>query len=211
MTTWTATIWADDIQPVSHRELGLARLLWQYRGSQPRLQGLLGAFLDGLQSLEDLAFEVLAGRWPLTAIGAQLDTLGKIVAQPRGDLLDDPYRLMILGRIFVNLHDGRVEDFIELLSIIGVTDPVAIYEWHPAGLEISATGLDYQDVTGDLVFAMKGGGVRLHFVSSTYDEDELFTTSDTLGSDQLDSSRGLRSLPGVTPVTGGRFPDLRTS
>ena len=210
MTTWTATLWLDDIQPVYHRELGLGRLLAQYRGDQPRLQGALGAFLDGLQSIEDVAFEVLVGRWPLTAVGVQLDNLGGIVGQLRGDLTDDEYRVFILGRIFVNKATGTIPDFVELLPILGC-GPSELRDMYPAALEVSATECDYPDQVWELLHTMKAAGVQLHFLHSAYLENELFTTSSTLGADELDAARGLRSLPGVLPVTGGRFMDLVTS
>jgi len=205
-TTWTATLWYDDIEPVDHSALGLARLIWQYRGDQPRVQAWLEAFLDQVDSVEGMAFDVYTGLWPLTAVGAQLTTLGKIVGQPRGTLVDDEYRIFILGRIFVNRGDGQLPQFYELLEILGVTEDIRAYEFRPAALEISSSQIDYPDTVGDLLGDLSAGGVTLDFVHSVSLDADIFETADTLGADQLDVARGLENLAGTT---GGRLPGHR--
>jgi len=194
---WTATLWLDDISQETHSATGLARLIWQYRGDQPRMQAWLEAFLDQVQSVEDVAFACLTDVWPLTAEGDQLDVIGNIVVQPRGELTDDPYRLAILGRIFVNLGDGQLPQFYELLDILGLLEDARAYDFWPAAVEVSAVLVEYPDVVGDLVGDLGPGGVLLFFVHSDVADDETFQTSATLGADDIDADTGLG--PRTTP------------
>jgi len=203
---WTATMWLDDITPEDHSELGVNRLIWQYRGDQPRLQAFLHAHLDQLQSVEDVAFDVLVGMWPLTAVGEQLDILGRIVGQDRGELVDDAYRLYILGRIFVNRGDGQLPQFIELMEILGLETGLSIREYWPACIEVNAVSITYPDVVGDLVGDLTAAGVLCHFVHSDVAQSDTFQTSAVLGTEDTDADTGLAAVGGAV---GGQLAGLR--
>ena len=204
MATWTATLWLDDLQVEDHEAVGQGRMVWQFRdyGPNPRLQAFLAAMLTQVQSLEDVTFEVLVGIWPLTAIGAQLDVLGKIVGQPRGELTDDEYRIMILGRIFVNKADGQMPQFLELLEIIGLLTDVQVYEEVPAAFVVSIVSSDYPLVEFDLIGGMKPAGVAMTFVYSRYASDDTFQASGTYATEEYDSATGAGSV--YDAATGGR-------
>jgi hypothetical protein len=200
--TWTATLWFDDIATVDHPATGLARLIWQYRVDQPRIQAFLRILLDQLQLIEDVTYDVLVGIWPLTAVGAQLDTLGEIVMQDRGPLADEEYRLFILGRIFVNHMDGRRPEFYDLLEILGVTEQIYADETPPAYLRIDCTKCSYGKLIGELVRDGKPGGVDLLWVYNDELEEDSFAFSSTPGSDEVDVSGGFANVAGTT---GGKF------
>ena len=71
------------IPPKSDAEERMAsRLLLQLRSS-PVLRQVLGAFAAELQALLDAEWDVLRLRAPADAVGGELDTLGRIVGQPR--------------------------------------------------------------------------------------------------------------------------------
>jgi hypothetical protein len=200
--TWTATLWLDDLQPDDHEALGLARLLWQYRGDQPRLQAFLRSMLADLASLEGVTFETLVEIWPLTAVGVQLDTLGRIVRQERGEMSDDEYRLAILGRIYVNHADGQPWQFYELLEILGITDGITLTELPPAAWRLTATGVPYPLVTWDLIDDMRAGGVRGVFVYSREVIRDTFIYSSTYGAAEYSATAGAGSA--YAPLVGGK-------
>lgn len=204
MATWTATLWLDDIQTVEHSELGLARLIKQYRDDRPRLQGELEAYLESLQSIEDVSIDVMCNRWPLTAVGVQLDILGKIVGQERGEYTDDQYRLWILARILVNRANGRIEELIDILEALDVTD-IKVKEYYPAGVMISVAGTPYGQDMGVLINEAKPGGVQLHWVYTDLDDDDALQMSATLGASDSDADSGLASLGGPPYTSGGYF------
>jgi len=207
--TWTATMWYDDVEPVTHATLGLARMLWQYR-DKPRMQGFLTAFLNDCQSLEDVTLQVLTGRWPLTAIGVQLDVLGRIVGQERGELTDDQYRLYILARILVNKGNGRVEEIIDILEILGVTEAIYVDEG-TAELRVDISGQADGNLIGDLVNDARGGGIRLDWRWNEQTESACFAMGDTLGADETNATGGFGDLTGATQTTGGYFSGSTTS
>jgi hypothetical protein len=151
---------------------------------------------------------VLTGVWPLTAVGVQLDTLGRIVGQTRQGLADAAYRLFIVGRIFVNKADGRWPEFFELLDILGYTETMAGYEYWPAAFELASTSVDYPTQAGDLLFDMKPAGVVLHWVNTGYADTDVFKCSSQLGVDETDADEGTENLIGTT---GGRLPSMRWS
>ena len=200
---WTAVLWQDDIDKVEHTQLGLARLVWQYRGSQSRVQGLLETYLDGLQMIEDTAYDVHVGRWPLTAIGEQLDVIGRVVGQPRNGLIDDQYRLLILGRILVNRSNGTIPEAFAILAAVGVTETIHAAVFHPDEVELSITGVEYGNIIGELMQDWMSGGFRLHWVWSDEKEADTFAFSDTLGADEINASGGFGDIGGVLQTTGG--------
>lgn len=204
--SWTATFWYDDIAEVDHAAEGDTRLL-AYLAAKPRMQAFLSALLAPVDSLEGLAIDVLVGCSIWTAVGVQLDTLGRIVRQLRGELTDAEYRLAILGRIFVNRGDGTLPQFAELLELLEVPT-VTTYEFWPACAEVNAAGVVHPTVVGDLVFDLKGGGVALRFVRSTYPEGEVFSTASTPGADEADANRGFSNPAGTS---GGRLSYVRWS
>lgn len=205
-------MWLDDIASVDHVSTGLARLIWQYRGDQPRIQAFLESLLDEVQSIEDAAYQVLTGIWPRTAIGDQLDVLGKIVGQKRYGLVDEAYRVFILGRIYVNVSDGKLPQYLYLISDILNYQPVQAYEakwhqqWPSAALRIAVAGVTYPDPMVDLLFDLKGGGIYLEVVYSERAEGTIFQTSSLVGTDEVSTTEGTTNLAGAT---GGYLSSMR--
>jgi hypothetical protein len=200
--TWTAVLWADDIEDFDHETLGQARLIWQYRGDQPRVQAWLATFLAQLQSIEDVSLEVLVGRWPLTAIGAQLDDLGKIVGQDRLGMTDDQYRLFILARILINRGNGRIEEINDILAILGAP-VINSVEFFPAELRFSIAGIAEGSLIGSLIGEAKAGGVTLRWVWSDEAEEDTFQMAATIGADDTNVKSGFGDLTEATQTTGG--------
>ncbi len=203
ITTWTATLWTDDIPAEDHRTLALARLIWEYRGDQPRVQGMLDALLEQVQNLEDVGIEMLTGRWPLTAEGVQLDLLGRIVREARGSLTDSEYRLMILLRILVNRSDGTLEQLEEIIETAGPSGSMQIDESHPCGLVISVAGATLGWLLGEMVADAVSAGAACHWSWTGHDDADAFAIGDTLGSDESNIDGGFGDLTGATQASGG--------
>lgn len=204
VATWDITLWLDDVETFDYGDHGLARLLWQYRGSQPRMQAFLDALLDSFQSLENVAFEVLANRWPLTAEGDQLDVVGKIVGQARGERTDDQYRLYIIAKILINKSKGRLANITEILDLMGYPT-IEVIEHYPAELLVSVAGADYGEDIGPFVKLASPAGVAFRWTFSDEDAGDTFQFANTLGADDTDSSSGFGDLGEATQTTGGYF------
>lgn len=78
------------------------------------------------QSIENMLQQLLTERSIDTAVGAQLDVIGRIVGQTRGGLDDDTYRRYCRARIATSKANGVFENLITVGDLI-VYDNSAIY------------------------------------------------------------------------------------
>lgn len=108
----------------NHLELATARLISQFRDPKPVLHGMIKSYVDQLQELEDVLWDVINHRLldpaPGESVGAegvQIDVLGKIVGQPRLGLSDEAYIAAIKLRIRVNRSRGSSVDILEILRL----------------------------------------------------------------------------------------------
>ena len=194
MATWSFTTWSDDIPTVDHVAYGQARILQQYIKS-PRLLSFLEACLDMVQDAEDLAYQMLALRSIYTAVGVQLDTVGKILGYGRPDIFgsSDPlYRLWLIARTMANRSNGRIEELNSLLSFVGVED-IAILECFPAGMEAHGYNIEYVDAVADNLSKAKGAGIALQFIYSVEPKADTFHYSSTYGVAETSATYGYGS------------------
>jgi len=193
IATWDATLWLGSvIDRVEHETQGLARLLRQYV-DRPRVEGFLSAYLEQVQSLDDLAIEVMTQVWPLTAIGAQIDVLGKIVGRARGGMLDDEYRLWVLAKIFINRSNGRIEEFYDVLDILGFTGHI-IREAYPCLVVVELYEAIAPSTVFDLLDTARAAGARLDLVYSTTTRAATFRASSIYGGDDTTAANGAGSV-----------------
>jgi len=186
---------------------GVDHLIAQYGPNAPRVEAFLRAFLDEQASIDNVVMKNLAGIWPATAVGYQLDLVGKIVGQERGELDDGPYRVLVSGKIFVNKADSQRPQYLVLLvDILGLTEPVVVYEWYPAHLRIVTTLTEYPLQIWELLRTMATAGVDFEYMFSTLTYAHVFTTSSEYGTDVVDANRGTANYTGTT---GGRLADIR--
>lgn len=173
-------------------EEGLARLLGQYQG-KPILEGLLSAFLEQLQLTEDMLFQLLEARLPAdsddTITGVHLDTLGRLLGQPRNGRSDAEYLKWLRARILVNRSSGTPD---EMLSICVIVLPsgtgLLLVEGEDAELSISIT----QVVENALELAAildeaKPAAVRFNLLWYQDEDSFQFTTS---GTTETDADKG---------------------
>jgi hypothetical protein len=85
------------------------------------------------QSLDNALQQLLTERSIDTAVGAQLDVIGRIVGQPRNGLDDETYRRYCRARISTNRATGITEDLITVTSLI-VYDDDGYYEVDTQGI-----------------------------------------------------------------------------
>lgn len=123
------------VRKSTHVEDALARLAQQLKG-KPGVEGLLSAFVQQVQELEDAVFSILDTSGIETAYGAQLDRLGAIVGQPRGGDNDTDYRAAIKTRILINGSSGTIEELIAITTeLLGIIE-IEIRESYPGEFEL---------------------------------------------------------------------------
>lgn len=88
---------------------------------------LVATLATPFQSLEAALQQLLTERSIDTAVGAQLDVIGRIVGQPRNGLDDDTYRRYCRARIATNKSNGTIENLITVTDLV-VYDDDATYK-----------------------------------------------------------------------------------
>ncbi len=126
----------------------------------------------GVQPIENALQALLLDRQVDTAIGAQLDVIGKIVGQARASLDDDTYRRYIRARITTNRADGVIEDLIKISDLVVFVD-AATYQVDNQGVAAVvlrilgiATSEDLANVVIDFLNDAISAGVRVILESS---------------------------------------------
>lgn len=104
-------------QITDHVQRGLAKRISQYL-EKPLLERWIAIYLKQVQLFEDALWGVLISRSVDTAVGVNLDALGRIVGQPRRGQTDDQYRIYIRAKIIVNLSRGRWPELWDLARLL---------------------------------------------------------------------------------------------
>ncbi len=149
-----------------HTALALARLCQQFR-DKPNIIALVTAFAERYQDVEDVFQDLLTERDVYSAIGVQLDVIGRIVGMPRNGLVDADYRRYIFAQIATNNSDGLVEDLIAVSQLVlaDATAYVEIKNQGVAGVAVRVGVITVNDVLAnillDFLLRTRLAGVRL--------------------------------------------------
>lgn len=150
-----------------HVNQALARLHEQHKG-KTNIEALLTALTSPIQDIEAAMIQLLLERTIDTAIGVQLDVIGKIVGQPRNGLSDDDYRRHVRARIATSNSKARVADLI-VVSRLVLDDPTTAIEVDQTGAAAVVTRLAGTLVTDtvagflmDFLRDTAAAGVRIH-------------------------------------------------
>ena len=165
--------------------------------------GLSTAYLDQVQQIEDVFFEILNGYSLDDAIGQQLDNLGKTIGYSRpGGLSDTGYRADLRAWIQWLLSQGEINRLLFILKALTDSTVVTLHEAFPGAAVMTFDGVIYDaadpdnPVVGDgmnLADKMEkaaAAGVRLDVV---YDPAGSFTWDDL--TDTWDAGLWAVSLP----------------
>jgi hypothetical protein len=146
-------------------EIALSRLPEQFKG-RPNIEALIRAVVASFDEFDVEARRLLVERTLDTAVGAQLDVIGRIVGQPRNGLSDDDFRRFCRARVRANRSKGTVSDILRVTRLV-VNDPDARFTLQLTGIAAYILRIEDIVVPDDLaaiVFsflkAVTSGGVR---------------------------------------------------
>jgi hypothetical protein len=162
----------------NHVEQGLARLLRQFK-DKPRIRGWAKSYLKQCQLLEDAIYDVMIYRMIDNAVGEQLNVIGRIVGEPRGNnTVDADYKVFLRARVRINRSQGTTGDVLAVLAIVSKT-PVYFAEFAPACLFIESLSVPDRDpvVIYTALHATKAAGVKLTYVVPTSETKALVPMS----------------------------------
>lgn len=132
------------------------------------IEKLLAILMRPIQRVENVLIDMKLKRDINTAVGAQLDIIGRIVGQPRnGESDDEVYRRFCRARVLVNKSSGVPEELIKI-AIVAVDDDSLVVIVRPsvnASIEIDVTSIPISESTARilaiLLVAAVSAGVRL--------------------------------------------------
>ncbi len=215
----------------NHIQQALARAMQQYQsistqytinyplsGVQLEVSGwtgLLCAFVDQIQQLENTCFDVNNGRQlyngtTTPAVGAQLDGLGQIVGLNRNGLSDQEYILFLFGTIAANFSKATYLDIFNTASYLFGTTQVFIQDYAPQSVAIEVAGSQLpSNLNAQAVAILKtvpAGGVGILFVAQTSQANAFRSSSAVYATPNVNNiNNGYGSI--VNPVTypGGAY------
>jgi hypothetical protein len=192
----------DPVLKTTHVTDGLKRLLWQFR-DQPNIRAIVQSYLEEIQELEDVLYSLIVERYVQTAVGVQLDGIGRVVGEPRQNRTDTDYRVAVIGRIARNKAHSRIEDILALFLLLLPTHTFELIEGITAEFilriveALVPTTHPSPEVLAAQLHDAKGGGIHVTLIWSEYPESNTFTTAD--GSVlQADTLRGTADAPPST-------------
>ena len=125
-------------------ERGLVRLASQFQ-DKPVIESFLKVYLEKLEEVEQGFLQLLNERGISSAIGNQLDLIGKIVGESRLGRDDETYRSALYLRIFINNSEGTPEDVLSALKLITQATYVNMWEHYPASVHLLTNGTSIPD------------------------------------------------------------------
>lgn len=177
---------SEPVQSVDHtklQELLLEQFKYRRDGTASNISGMIGMVAAELNLTEQAMQELLTAFDITTAVGDQLDLLGKIFGASRGALSDVDYRVAIRTAATTSLS-GTSEQFIGYIrSLIGGSSPIRLVMTYPAKVYVYT---DAGPITGITQAAAQAGapaGVGVIF--GDFRCDDTFTLRETDDGQQL--------------------------
>ncbi len=144
------------------------------------IKKLLRALAAPFQDMEDTLQQLLTERAVNTAIGAQLDAVGKLVGRARNGLDDDTYRRYIRAQIQSNRSEGLVEEMLLITELV-VFDDAATYVLDNQGIaafviRVENVTVSFEVAAVAISFLRKSvsAGVRVILETNDSTDDDAF-------------------------------------
>lgn len=189
-------------QILTHVSDAIGRLIQQYKG-KPKIEGVITAFVEQIQELEDRTFDLFTLRALAIATGEQLDRFGEIVVQDREGFDDDFYRILLQTKIGINISNGEPQAVINTIKLLTQATLVHYQNLGDASIGLSVNteiAADMVDFIFENMEKVIMAGVRIDFISC-FDPDESFSFDGT-------GPIGLGFSSTAAPLTGGKFAFL---
>ncbi len=161
----------------THAASAVDLLLEQFKG-MPLVEGYVTAYANRCQELENAIWDVLTASDLDIATNAQLNGIGALVGEGRGNRTDAEYRAAIRVRILINRCNGRHSEMLRILMLyLGASSgdgSLRLKQTAPCALSLQV--LTVPSVPDDLrtkVYAIKPAGVNLDGAYAT-DADQSY-------------------------------------
>lgn len=171
---------------MDHQTRAFRRLPEQFK-KKPKIVALLRALVGPCTALEFALQCLLTLRSVNTAVGAQLDVIGKLVGRPRNGVSDDDvYRRYIRAQIAANNSDGLIDQILTIAELV-IYDDDARLRFRNEGIAAYVLVVDdvpvHPDVAKVLLTMLRratAAGVRGMLHTNAGPPEEAFEVSGSL-------------------------------
>lgn len=156
-------------------------ILPQFKNS-PRLKEFVKALVKPAQDSLDGINQINNAYDLRTAVGQQLDTIGKLLNTARNNRSDEDYRATLKGRVLVNNATGSASNFISLLKLALGDIRFQVTEQFPATVRVfiySPQNIIDEQLVNDIVPV----GVQGIFSQNPYIDKTVFEFGEVSGVD----------------------------
>lgn len=173
------------------------------------LRAWMDDYIESVQDVEDVFYQLWSMRGIDAATGAQLDALGVIVGAERNGLDDTDYRIRIRIRIRTNLSSGLDSDISDVFSLLlGANPPITVIEYFPAGFVVWLSEYIAYSTAATLASILtdtRSAGVNAQLAYLTTTAALSFSFSSNPDVTESSTSQGLAD---DAQTTGGMFADV---
>lgn len=107
---------------------------------KPHMAAIMNAIASELQELSDAIYDVMTEIDVNSAVGAQLDLLGKIYGRSRDGYGDEAYRSLLKMQIGINVSNGTINPMIAIIKSVTDSTKVDMFEDYPAAVSAVVNG-----------------------------------------------------------------------
>jgi len=166
---------------------------------ETNITGVVKSLVSPLQEISDTSYQVAGAYDVRTAVGVQLDSVGKLLNVDREGMTDDEYREKIKARLLINNSKGTSSDFISLLKLVLGDITFKVIEDPSAPAQVQVIIYSPQTVINEqLVNDITPIGVRGVFFQNPYEGKTIFELGDV--SDDNSTITGGTPLPNVADL-----------
>lgn len=156
-----------------------AALLTERFRSKPVIQAFLAGHVRQLQELEGVFFDIIDTRLLATAAGIQLDTIGRLVKEPRRGRSDDIYRNGIGIKIRVLRSKGRITDIIDIATLSNAPNtPLGIENFRYLCFQVDVVLQVGERYLADYLSQARAASSYGNLIASDLDYGQLLTFDD---------------------------------
>lgn len=167
-----------------HVARGCALLITQYR-EQPEVVAWLTSYLNWVQKLEDGVWQIILSRDLATAVGVQLDVIGRLLGLGRGGfdrngVDDESYRAALAVRIRILRSFGTMKDFDEILTALTslMGGDWRFTELYPMRVRVTLYNVGYDPyLLAEVMIGAKLAGVALELFFTALPRANVFRFS----------------------------------
>ena len=107
---------------------------------KPHMAAIMNAIASELQELSDAIYDVMTEIDVNSAVGAQLDLLGKVYGRSRDGYGDEAYRSLLKMQIGINVSNGTINPMIAIIKSVTDSTKVDMFEDYPAAVSAVVNG-----------------------------------------------------------------------